>query len=34
MLPNAFWHGFLLGAALVFLIFFVVRLLARKKANL
>jgi hypothetical protein len=34
MLSNSFWDGFLLGAALVFLIFFVVRLLARSKANL
>jgi hypothetical protein len=33
MLSNNFWWGFLLGAGLVFLIFFVSNLLARARAK-
>jgi hypothetical protein len=33
MLSNNFWDGFLFGAALVFLIFFFVRLRAKKSGN-
>jgi hypothetical protein len=31
MLTNEFWYGFLLGAGLVFLVFFVSRLIIRKR---
>jgi hypothetical protein len=30
---NSFWHGFMLGAFLVFGIFLVTKLLARARAN-
>jgi len=33
MLSNSFWHGFLMGAGLVFAIFFVAKLLTRKKSG-
>jgi hypothetical protein len=33
MLSNNFWWGFLLGAGLVFVIFFVSNLLARARAK-
>ena len=33
MLSNSFWYGFVMGALLVFAIFFVARLLARARAK-
>jgi hypothetical protein len=33
MLSNSFWYGFLLGAGLVFGIFFVSRLMVRNRAK-
>ncbi len=34
MLSNSFWHGFAIGAGLVFLIFFVVFVIVKNKAKL
>jgi hypothetical protein len=33
MFSNSFWYGFLMGAGLVFLIFYVSKLIARARAS-